>query len=242
MEKQTLYDICLKVTGDFEGHGYGTVTDNFDGQGLSCGIIQFNLGQGTLQNYILNHIDEMMYDFPLPITPLIGSTPKQALTWHKDNCLDINGKLKDEWRSAWEKFMVNPHIINLQKRACDKYFHQAKCIAGKLGFSHDNLRAMMFSFDLAVQSWSLIIDRPEPNNLQAEHIKELGTTENYIWWVDKALTEEQQVLLIAAHLRSLKCKPEFRMAFFTRKATIAIGCGIVNGKKYDFKKLFTKEC
>ena len=240
MEKLTVYDICLKITGDFEGRGFGTVTDNFDGQGLSCGIIQFNLGQGTLQNYILNHINEMMYDFPLPITPLIGATPNQAMTWHKDNCLDVNGKLKKEWRAAWEAFMIKPAIINLQKRACDKYFHQAKCIVGKLGFTHENVRAMAFAFDIAVQSWALIIDTPKANKQQAESIKELSTTENYIWWVDKELSEEQQVLLITAHLRSLKCKPEYKMNFFTRKAAIAIGCGIVNNTKYDFNKLFTE--
>lgn len=241
MDKPTIYDTCLKVTADFEGYGYGTITDNFDGQGLSVGIIQFSLGQGTLQNYILNHINEMMYDFPIPITPLIGSTPSQALTWHKDNCLDSNGKLKQEWRDAWAAFMTKPSIINLQKRACDVYFHQAKCIAGRLDLSHDDKRSMAWAFDLAVQSWSLKIDPPIVNKNQAESILEMYDTENYMLWSSVELTEAQQKLVIASHLRALKCKPEWRNNFFTRKATIATGLGIVNGKKYDLKKLFT-EC
>lgn len=241
MADLTLYDVCLKITGAFEGTGFDTVSENFDGQGISLGILQFNLGTGTLQNYILNHINEMMYDFPISITPLIGSTPSQALTWHKDNCLDENGKLKKEWREAWASFAVNPTIINLQKRACDIYFHQAKCIAGKMRMSHDNKRAMSWAFDIAVQSWSLRIDAPLANKEHAETIIQLYGQENYMIWNQVELNEEQQILVIASHLRALKCKPEWRNVFFTRKATIAIGCGIVNGKKYDFKKLFM-EC
>jgi len=241
--KQTLFDVCLQTTAAFEGASFDTITNSFDGQGLSLGILQFNIGTGSFRDYILNSVNVMYYDyFPAPITPLQSLNNKDAVNWVKDVVLDNIGNVKPEWNAAFKRFLTEPAIVNQQKRACDKYFHQAKCISSKLGFSHENLRAMMFSFDLAVQSWSLLIDRPEPNNLQAEHIKELGTTENYIWWVDKALTEEQQVLLIAAHLRSLRCKPEFRMAFFTRKATIAIGCGIVHGKRYDFKKLFSTEC
>ena len=90
----TLYDICLKVTSKFEGTDFGTVVGNFDGNGVSAGILQWSLGQGTLQSYILNHINPMMYDFPLPITNLIGLNKQAALVWHKDNCCDENGDMK----------------------------------------------------------------------------------------------------------------------------------------------------
>lgn len=240
-KKQTLFDICLSTTASYEGASFDTVTNSFDGQGLSLGILQWNIGTGSFRDHILSFVNVMNFDyFPVPIAPLYSLNNNDAVKWVKDVVLDNVGNVKPEWLSSFKRFLTEPSIINQQKRACDKYFHQAKCISSKLGFSHDNLRAMMFSFDIAVQSWSLLIDRPEANNLQAESIKELSTTENYIWWVDKELSEEQQVLLITAHLRSLKCKPEYKLAFFTRKATIAIGCGIVNNTKYDFNKLFTE--
>ena len=49
-----LLDTCLNVTGHFEGGTpkYSAVTGNFDGMGLSAGIIQWNLGQGTLQQLL----------------------------------------------------------------------------------------------------------------------------------------------------------------------------------------------
>ncbi|WP_262401239.1 hypothetical protein [Aggregatibacter actinomycetemcomitans] len=43
-------EIALQVSGGFEGKTprYDTLADNFDGAGMSWGIIQFNFGQDTL--------------------------------------------------------------------------------------------------------------------------------------------------------------------------------------------------
>lgn len=235
----TLFDTCLKITSIFEGSDYGTVTENFDGMGISCGILQFNLGTGTLQAYILNHINEMYFKFPKSIMPIVESKKEMALIWHKDNCCDENGHLKPEWKKAWVNFMLRPEVINLQKQACNKYFQRAREICGILGFSHEHKRAMAWAYDLAVQSWSLGIDRPRINHEQANNILQLYGPENYNLWSQVELTDDQVVLVIASHLRALKCKPEWRKAFFVRKCTLAVGLGIVNGEKHDFRKTFT---
>lgn len=104
----------------------------------------------------------------------------------------------------------------------------------------ENIRAMSWAFDLAVQSWSLGINRPEPHNEQAQIIMQMYGIDNFMLWNTIELNDDQLVLLIASHLRALKCKPEWRKSFFVRKATIAIGVGIVNGDKHDFRKLFTE--
>lgn len=237
-KKNTVFDICLKVTSDFEGSTYSTITENFDGQGLSVGILQFNIGQGTLAAYILNQVDVMSYDmFPLPISSL-RDKKEAALVWHKDNCCDVYGRLKPEWKKAWQEFLVKPEIINLQKTACGKYFQRAREIAGFLGFSHENKRAMAWAYDLSVQSWSLAINRIEPNFEHAQNIIQSYGSENAVLWANSEMTSDQMSLVIASHLRALKCKPEWRHDFFTRKCTIAMGIGMVHGKKYDFRKLF----
>lgn len=45
---------ALEITGDFESNHspWGAVAGNFDGQGLSAGVLQWNLGTGTLQPII----------------------------------------------------------------------------------------------------------------------------------------------------------------------------------------------
>lgn len=236
----TIFDVCLKITSTFEGADYGTVSLNIDGNGPNFGILQLNFGTGTFQNYILNHINFMYYDFPKPITALIGSTPTIALGWLKDNCCGADGMMTEEWRLAWREFLLKPQIISLQKMAAGRYFMRAKEIAGFLGLSHQNARGMAFSYDTAVQVWSLGVNMPEPNHEQQQAIIQLYGIENYMLWNSIELTDEQTSLVIFSHLRALRCREEWRKAFFVRKATISIGVGIVNGDKHDFRKLFTE--
>lgn len=50
----TYYALSLNITGSFEGReGWKNITGNFDGQGLSLGLMQQNLGQGTLQPLLI---------------------------------------------------------------------------------------------------------------------------------------------------------------------------------------------
>ncbi len=43
--------IALAITGDFEtiGDPFAGVTGDFDGMGISCGVLQWNIGQGSMQ-------------------------------------------------------------------------------------------------------------------------------------------------------------------------------------------------
>ncbi len=51
--------LALNVTGSFEGAGgWENLAGNFDGQGLSLGLNQQNLGQGTLQPILKTMIEE----------------------------------------------------------------------------------------------------------------------------------------------------------------------------------------
>lgn len=234
----SIYDMCIQITGDFEGSGYGKVTGNFDGQGLSLGFLQWNFGQGTFQDYILNNVDVMAYNyFPLPIHHLQKLSNEQAVNWIKDVMLEGN-EVKANWKLAWERFLLEPSVINVQKRAIDKYFHQAKTICGQLDFPHDNKRAMAFSFDLAVQNWSLDVNLEHVSTDHAYNILSLYGPDNARLWLLENLTTEKAKLVIAAHFKALKVNPKWRKDVFTRKCTIAMGIGIVHGKTYKLNKLF----
>lgn len=233
----TIYDTCIKITGAFEGSDYNTVAGSFDGMGISCGLLQWNVGTGTLQNQILNFCNVDNYRFPTSIRPLQNLSKEDGVKWCKDIMHDQFGKLKPEWIASWREFLSDPVVINIQKRAMDKYFHQAKCIAGQLGLPHDNVRAMAWSFDLAVQSWSLKVDKPQVNDAQCDSIMSMADSKNAPLWLNESLNDTQKILLIASHLRSLKCFPKWKHAFFVRKATIAIGIGYVNGTVMNFKNI-----
>lgn len=51
----TYYALALNITGSFEGReGWQNITGNFDGQGMSLGLMQQNLGQGSLQPLLID--------------------------------------------------------------------------------------------------------------------------------------------------------------------------------------------
>ncbi|MEM7647402.1 MAG: hypothetical protein AAF203_10865, partial [Pseudomonadota bacterium] len=59
---QVAFSLAMNITGSFEGHaGWTNLSNNFDGQGVSMGILNQNLGQGTLQPLLIqmreNHLD-----------------------------------------------------------------------------------------------------------------------------------------------------------------------------------------
>ena len=48
------FALALNITGSFEGReGWKNISGNFDGQGLSLGLMQQNFGQGTLQPLLI---------------------------------------------------------------------------------------------------------------------------------------------------------------------------------------------
>ncbi len=53
------YALALNITGSFEGHSdWRNITNNFDDQGISLGIFQQNLGQGSLQPLLIEVAQE----------------------------------------------------------------------------------------------------------------------------------------------------------------------------------------
>jgi hypothetical protein len=63
----TYYALGLNITGSFEGHqGWTNITGNFDGQGLSLGLMQQNLGQGSLQPWLIEmfkQYNSILFDY-----------------------------------------------------------------------------------------------------------------------------------------------------------------------------------
>jgi hypothetical protein len=238
------FEAALKVVALFEGTDFATVAGNFDGQGLSCGVLQWNLGQGSLQNHILTRVNLMMYDFPVPFYPVCRLTNEAAVQWAKDIILDPSGEPKPEWKRALQAMLVKPEVINLQKEACGRYWRRAHEILGQLGMGPGTRRQKIWAFDLAVQNWSAALTDGELRRIRdsipyvnlrshAEAVMQRWDTQNWMLWEEMPMTDEQAILVIASHFRAQKCRPEFQRDVFARKATIAMGAGYVHGSLQD---------
>lgn len=57
-DDQAAFKVALNISGSYEGDdGWGNLTGNFDGQGLSLGLLNQNLGQGSLQPLLIKMRD-----------------------------------------------------------------------------------------------------------------------------------------------------------------------------------------
>ena len=87
-----MLELCLRISGGFESGGgasYTAVTGNFDGMGLSCGVLQWCAGQGSLQTLVKAIGASMGWDkaksfFSSDIQQFSQLGPAAAIQW----CLD----------------------------------------------------------------------------------------------------------------------------------------------------------
>lgn len=156
---------AMVITGSFEGSTFNTVTGDFDGQGISAGVLQWNYGQGSLQTKILQpYIAKMgsqLMDsyFPSPVSITSTMTTKQAVAYARKHMLD-GKKLRPTWQRAWGNFLSQSVVQEIQMSAASSVGSRAfnDAISNNLR----SKRAFCWFFDVYVQNGSLKgIKRPE---------------------------------------------------------------------------------
>jgi len=226
----------LNVTGQFEGKGYGQVTDNFDGQGISLGIFQWCVGQGSLQEKILKPYfaaNQPQNEVEVILKQISESTISKGMSLCKQHFLS-GTKLKKEVRENLERFILNAKayqiaasrgILNKAWGYCSSYDMMS-------------LKSFCFFFDVVVQNGSMKeIKKPLPNKEEYKNFIEQEGGVNKIIWQEQyrstiGIDDETIILCLLIKERALKNK--WRSDVISRKGTIAHGKGIVHGKKYYF--------
>lgn len=245
-------EIALQITGGFEGSGYGQVTGDFDRHGISLGMLQWNLGTGSLQEKILQpflahgSIDDLCL-FPMggmdKLARMAGGADGPACEYARMFMLD-GTKVKPEWKAAWVKFLMKPEVIALQQRACSSLAHKAEVFMKKYGLH--SLRSFCFFFDVAVQNGSMKdVPLQNPNRQEAArviasiHDKGDGPKNKQLWppLLAKA-PDEAIMLLLTGYKRAQLANKLWAHDVFMRKATVALGVGFVHGKQIDVRERF----
>lgn len=204
---------AVEVVSQFEGnHGYGNISDNFDGQGLSCGVMNWNLGQGTLidlfpddivRKYMDEHADIFMkmtrpHQSVLDRVSLAVQLQKDPRAW-EFFCDDLSVMLRSEEGIAIQNAVIEKTL--------------AKFAFENLPSEYPSFRSFLFMMDVRVQNGGL-------KGLKYGD----KTTDDDFFEVIKSLPEINNYMLDLAHLaylRSKKCNPKWAMDVFTRKMLIA---------------------
>lgn len=158
-------EAALEITGGFEGSTFRTITGDFDGMGVSVGVLQWNYGQGSLQTKILqpyiNLKGTRLLDsfFPEPISKSATMTAKEAVAFARKVMLD-GKKLKAGWGAAWQRFLSQELIKEIQMQAARSI--AARAYQDAVSNNLRSKRAFCWFFDVHVQNGSMKgINKPE---------------------------------------------------------------------------------
>ncbi len=213
---------AILLTASFEGSGYVNVTGNSDGQGISMGIFQWNIGSGTLQpllkQFFENNNDlaqKIFGDDYKSVVNMLDSSKSTQLSWAKS--INDGKYLKSEWKKQLIMLCETSEFQAIQREAMSKYINQAYKIVNDYGLKSE--RGLSLALDIAVQNWDV-------KSAARKNIKNQ---------ISNGLSE-QEVLKLLAQAAVDKSKPVYKNDVSSRKFTIVNGTGAVHGKLYDIEE------
>lgn len=222
---RTLKDKLLRNTGFFEGDkGYSTVTGNFDNQGISFGIIQFNFGQGTLQPLLKEYINDYEAEFKeifgnkaSEVKNVVFNYSKSKQIQWGESITNRYGHLISEWENLFEEMGADKDNQRLQRKYAKDYINRALYLADK--FEVETTQGLAFLFDQAVQEWSF---KSGISTIQ-DDVEEYAN--KYFRIYKERMPDFERLGIILEYVKSDDGKE--------RRKAIRLGEGNVHGKDYD---------
>lgn len=226
---------CFNLTAAFEGGGYAALSGNFDGQGISFGFLQWNLGRGTLQPLIRAMFEANHAAFRTCCTQYVDHYKKTmdlstdflavgymdsdiAVKWAVQR-QDKGHRLLPHWTKIFKALAAVPEFQAVQRRFARPYLDRALTYQNTYGFRSERGLALMF--DICVQMGSI---GPGARGRYAAAV------------TGRALTEQQKLEAMATAIA-----PQggpWAKDVLSRKMTIAKGAGIVHGRPYQLERDF----
>lgn len=155
---------ALEITGDFEtsGNPWAGITGDFDRMGISCGVLQWNIGTGSLQPMIIAvgkpFVVQKMPNFGEKLWTACNSSIAQGLTIVRS--WQTNATLKPTPRTELQNLFGSDKMINQQMQKSKKLGQNALTLATKWakdsrGATAPRLQEFCWFFDLLTQSGGL---------------------------------------------------------------------------------------
>lgn len=235
---QTLDYRCLALTGSFEtGTGipecFAGVSGDFDGQGISFGVLQWNFGQGSLQPLL----KRMFADYPersrsifqarfdLILTKLNGGK-SDLLAFARSIQHPTKHFLHEPWRGMFKSLGRSDEFQRIEVDSATALYKSARQLCADYGLWSE--RAVALMFDIKVQNG--IINNETKGRIMADFHN-----------LSSALGEEEsevERMRIVANRRADAAKAQWRKDVRARKLCIADGEGTVHGICYDLAEQY----
>src|SRR5262245_29072483 len=216
-----IFERCLALTAAFEGHGFSLAQGNFDGAGITWGIIGFTLRHGELAKIVLavhhqrpdlvqlafeEHTKRLLEVLRAPLSEQLACADTVSIGAAKV-------RLAEPWRIVFYLFGKLPEVrLEQMRHARHDYFVPAAETADRFGLQTELGRAL--AFDIHVQNGGI---KPAAADL-----------------ILNAPTSPTEAALrrLIADVVADSARPEFREDVRARKRTIAEGGGTVHGESF----------
>jgi hypothetical protein len=218
-------DRCLGLTATFEGHGFTLAQGNFDGAGVTWGIIGFTLKHGELTKIVKMAFAEdpglvrsCFGDKTDELLAILDQPWEKQLAWADSISVPPSkAPLMEPWKSGFRKFGETELAQRLQlERVRDAYYTPALATAKKFGLKTEVGTALCF--DIHVQNGG--VKSAAENLVRSQMTPEMP---------------EHDVRVLIANAVADNALPQWREDVRNRKVTIAKGAGTVHGLMAELK-------
>lgn len=225
----------LALTGSFETgepipECFAGLSGDFDGQGISFGALQWNLGQGSLQPLLRraleSHPDVMETSFGERlgvIEQVLDVQSSEQLAWARSIQGPHRHRLREPWRGAFRALGRTEEFQEIELEAAGRLHDAALDLCHDYGLRSERAVALMFDIKVqngSIPSWVESQIREEFRRLEAQEEEEDAE-------------DEEARLRIVANRRAEASNPRWVEDVRRRKLTIATGRGTVHGMHYD---------
>jgi hypothetical protein len=228
---------CLALTGSFEtgqppSECFASLSGDFDGQGISLGVCQWNFGQGSLQPLLLEidqaHpevVDAAFQDHAAEFRAVLRDSQHEQMSW-ACSIQDGRHNVVEPWQGMLKALCRSPESQGIQTNHANKLLAAARVLCAE--FDVRSQRALALLFDIKVQNGSI------SDIVKAQIVRDFAT----LTPSGDASADEVARLRIIANRRAEAANPKWVEDVRTRKLTIANGEGTVHGHYYDLQQQF----
>ncbi|MFN7087377.1 MAG: peptidoglycan-binding domain-containing protein [Burkholderiales bacterium] len=229
---------CLALTGAFEtGQGppecFAGLSGDFDGQGLSLGVLQWNFGQDSLQPMLQQmlsrhaRVAQTVFQSNYDILAAALANDKDELMRFARSIQDpVRHSVNEPWRGMFKALCRTGEFQAIQVRHAGKLFKAAQDLAAEYGLQSQ--RAVALMFDIKVQNGSI------GRLVKAQIIADFALLPAGLAQEDAEVAR----MAIIANRRAEAAHPRWVEDVRARKLCIAHGEGTVHGIHYNLAEQF----
>jgi len=229
---------ALRITTTFETGrpiGFGGLTGDFDGQGLSFGLLQWNFGTGSLQPLLLEFARRQPQRFAAIFGPhaaqlrqVLGQTPAEQLRFAR-SINDARKRIGPPWSGYFGQLAADPAFQQIQLQQVRQRMNRAIAQTRQLGLRSE--RGLALLFDNITQNGAAW---PQRRNRAALIQQRRAALEQH----QGRPASELELLEIIANVVADTVLPRWRENVRHRRMTIVNGRGRVHGRIFDLERDF----